>query len=106
MNPALRDLARKFAEFYVQKHRDYDKARQEVLSLQVTKFDFVLTATERRLRITLLRPGLLIGTKGKNIEKLTEFLNIKIHIVEDTSEMRFLLPEPENDLDYWDEPAF
>lgn len=79
----------------------YDKAREDVISLGVTKIEFRGTV----VTITLIRPGLLIGWHGKNIDDLTEYLSkqlrqkISINIIEDKI-IGWLIPyEPYSDAD-------
>jgi len=79
----------------------YDKAREDVISLGVTKIEFRGTV----VTITLIRPGLLIGRHGKNIDDLTEYLSkqlrqkISINIIEDKI-IGWLIPyEPYFDAD-------
>lgn len=79
----------------------YDKAREDVISLGVTKIEFRGTV----VTITLIRPGLLIGRHGKNIDDLTEYLSkqlrqkISINIIEDKI-IGWLIPyEPYSDAD-------
>lgn len=51
-----------------------NKAKQEVESLGISNIDIV----NGYLEITLLRPGKLIGVRGKNINELEAFLGMKI----------------------------
>lgn len=67
------------ANFYAQKFNgDYAKAGEEARKLQIT--DIKVSGNE--VEISLARPGLLIGRKGENIDKLSAHLKKKIKVVE------------------------
>lgn len=55
-----------------------DKAKQEVEALKISNIAIV----NGDLEITLLRPGKLIGVRGKNIMDLADFLGMKLKVIE------------------------
>ena len=71
----------------------YKKAREDITMLGITDVNFDGT----KVTITLTRPGLLIGRRGENLNKLQSFLyteykkTIKISIVENVV-LQYLLP--------------
>jgi hypothetical protein len=78
------ELFSKFWAFYFIKHgRCYPDACEEIRNLDMTELDVVPYMLDERVHIKLRRPGILIGAKGDNINKLTEFLGMKIHIEEE-----------------------
>lgn len=95
----VRDIAQKIGQFYLQKYdNDYQLAEQELIRLQITKIE----VEPEMVRITLARPGILIGRRGINIENLTKFLGVKVFIIEDQDPIySWLIPykdEPEKKL--------
>lgn len=90
----VRSLAYMIWEFYFDKvasknmastDADYAKANKEVRELGISRLDF----DGQTLTVTLNRPGLLIGAKGENLDKLVKYLEskkhspIKVKIIED-----------------------
>jgi ribosomal protein S3 len=70
-----RDFARFIGEFYLDKNKgDYKKTNEEIADLRITKIDYNF----RTLSITIGRPGLIIGRRGENIDKLKEYLSKQI----------------------------
>jgi ribosomal protein S3 len=66
-----RDFARMIGEFYLIKNRgDYKKTSEEIATIQITGVDYNC----RVLRIVTGRPGLIIGRRGENIDKLKEYV--------------------------------
>jgi ribosomal protein S3 len=68
----------KIAEFYYKKHSSVDQAIHEVLSLRITN----ITEDDTEVRITLSRPGILIGRNGTNITDLINHMGKSIRIIE------------------------
>ena len=71
-----REVARLIGEYYLEKQdlsikERYVKAREEILSLGITE----IKTKDITIIITLQRPGLLIGRRGENIEKLKTFIS-------------------------------
>ncbi len=86
----LRDLATYIGSFYLSLQKgldesDYQKARDQVSDLGISN----LNIQGNKISITLMRPGLLIGRKGENIDQLQKYLNaqykknMKIKIIEE-----------------------
>lgn len=73
-------VCKKIGEFYLNKNEgDYEKAQREVQNLGISE----VIATGDSVLIKLSRPGLFIGKRGENMDKLGAFLEGKrIHIVE------------------------
>ncbi len=58
-----------------------------IKNFEITDFSVDYTEEETIVKITLVRPGLLIGKGGKTIDGLTKYLNkyqpnTKIHLIE------------------------
>lgn len=68
----VREMARKIGQLY-----NYD--RNELAKLAITKLEFV----DGKLRITTGRPGVVIGKRGQNVERIAQALGVFITIVED-----------------------
>lgn len=78
---ALRQqIAQQIAEFYLDTNKcgdfqeTYKKAIEEITALRISSIDF----KRGDIVITLMRPGLLIGRHGENINALEKFLRKKI----------------------------
>ena len=79
----------------------YASARAELINLGITRVDL----KGNIIIITLMRPGMLIGRYGDNINALTTFLkSYKIEIIEEKN-LSFLLPYVPDigDLDWLDD---
>jgi ribosomal protein S3 len=72
-----REVARLIGEFYLSKNipskEAYEKARENIVSLGIVD----IKTFRDTIIITLQRPGLLIGRKGKNIDELQKFIQTK-----------------------------
>ena len=86
----VRAVARIIQDYYIEKNKAADvketylKAKEEIVSLGIT----LIVLKKNTITITLRRPGLLIGSKGENIDLLREHLkkqnqNFTINIEED-----------------------
>lgn len=82
-------VADKIAEFYLEKNKmDYDKAIREIQDLQIRKIEVKdgeckeCHQTVEDVHITLGRIGKLIGDRGSNIDKLTQYINMRVKIFE------------------------
>jgi len=79
------DVARMIGEFYLDKNKgDYKKTNEEISELKITRIDYNF----KTLNITTGRPGLIIGRRGENIDKLREYLSnlvghFELKIIED-----------------------
>lgn len=74
------EIAQKIGQFYLEKWGDSKKANEEIYKLGVTN----IYVQGKSIYVILGRPGLLLGKGGKNIEKLQEYLDCSIYIIEDT----------------------
>lgn len=85
-----KDAARKIGLFYLKKNNnDYEATEQEINKLRITKVD----VTDNKVIIITERPGLLIGKRGENIDKLTDALGMEIHIIEEFDPLSaYLIP--------------
>ena len=99
---SLQNLAQTIGAFYLEKNAgDYKEATDEIIQLGVTKLDF----HGSKVSISLTRPGLLIGRRGENIDKLKEYLSkqlkqkINIAIIEDVITGWLIPYEPYSDAD-------
>jgi|GEM_PF-6584135 len=106
---ALQKLAITIGYFYVVKQNSasqvaFEEARKNIDALGITK----LNIKGNVFTITLTRPGLLIGHKGKNIDQLHAYLSkeyrkkVVIHIKEERA-LQYLYPYHPNDYDCGDE---
>ncbi len=75
----LRDIASKIKEYYLDKSINNETAKSEIFSLGITRLEL----KNNVLTITLQRPGVLIGSKGSNIEALQKYLNLTIEVKEE-----------------------
>lgn len=92
-------------QFYLQKHNgDHEAANQQIKNLHITKIETVYIDGFDYLLIYTARPGILIGPKGQDIEKLAEFLGKKIKLYEDNhiNDLMFSYPCEDTDI-YFDE---
>jgi len=85
-----KDAARKIGLFYLEKNNNnYEATEQEINKLRITKVD----VTDNKVIIITERPGLLIGKRGENIDKLTEALGMNVHIIEEFDPLSaYLIP--------------
>ena len=92
---AIRDIAVKIGQFYLQKHNgDYEAAEKELVNTRITKIDIVVNT----VHITAAHVGLLIGKRGQNIDNLSKFLETEVKIYEDTDNLYdYLIPHKEYD---------
>lgn len=73
----VKDIAGLIGEFYLQKNNgNYAAAEHEIRKLNITELSISITelTDDAKVVITLGRPGLIIGRKGENYEKLAQFL--------------------------------
>lgn len=95
-------VAETIGNFYLDKNQgDYKKTANEIIQLGITKVDFRGIVVS----VTLTRPGLLIGRRGENIDKLTAYLSdelnrkIELKIIEDRITGWLIPQEPYSDAD-------
>lgn len=82
--PELQHIGIQLGLFFLsQKENNFLETAKFLQKLNIT--DIQLSRDAQTVIIHTSRPGLLIGTKGKNIEGLTKALAKKIHIVESFS---------------------
>jgi hypothetical protein len=73
------NIGYKINYFYCEKHKgNIEAAAKEVRSLKIKEIEIKGDTVE----ISLARPGLLIGRRGKNINALSEVLGMKTSVVE------------------------
>jgi hypothetical protein len=98
--PEVNAVCLRIGTFYRNKFGNNDKALQEVESLGISNIDIV----NGYLEITLLRPGKLIGVRGKNIDELGTFLGMNVKIIEAKVDWAWLIcrdfPENHETLDF------
>lgn len=101
----LQTLASHIGHFYVLQQggispEHYKKAREVIKVLGISG----LNIHKNKIKITLLRPGILIGRKGETIDKLKAYLSKEykkemcIHIVEEQA-LQYLFPYHPHDFD-------
>jgi hypothetical protein len=73
-----RTIGYEIAAYYLKKHGNEEASNEAMGALRVTD----IRVEGDKVEIHLCRPGLLIGSKGENIEGLIKHLNKKVHIVE------------------------
>lgn len=82
------EIGYKISSFYLQKHNgDYTTAREEVEKVRINNIE----VRDNKVFIFTSRPGLLIGRKGENIDKLISILG-PIKIVESFDWNDILVP--------------
>ena len=90
--PNTVEVCKKIGQFYLNKNEgNYENAATEILRLGFTS----VIATPDVVVVELCRPGLFIGKRGENVDKLSAFLGKKIHIIEAESITDFIIPRPE-----------
>ena len=89
IDKTVASVADKIAQFYFEKNKmDYDKAIREIQDLQIRKIEIEDGECKechqkvKELHVTLARIGKLIGVRGENIDKLTQYLDMKVKIFE------------------------
>jgi hypothetical protein len=92
-NKTEMELYKSIGQFYVIKSGgDYKKAREAIAVLGIsdiiTAYDVVIIKTAR--------PGLLIGSKGENIEALSKHLGKRVSVIEVNSLSDWLMPYEES----------
>jgi len=104
----LKNIAIQIGEYYLQRHNgSHELACDEIKLLGVVGLTLRKTLYGYTLEITLIRPGILIGRRGENIEKLKDFLStvfskrIAIKIIEDKI-IQHIFPYDASD-NYFDE---
>jgi hypothetical protein len=96
----VKEVASLIGEFYLRKNDgDYDETADEIDALRIK--EIVLEGNV--VHIHTLRPGLLIGRRGTNIDALVKFLerDVKVHEVQDDI-LNWLIPNPPEPLDGYD----
>ena len=89
MTKNQKELAEQIGLFYLSKcEGNYDKAREEIERSGITN---ILPIKDIAV-IWTRRPGILIGKRGENIEKLESFIHYKIHIIEEESILDYIIP--------------
>src|SRR5688572_16565788 len=93
------EIAKKIGEYYLQKNnQDYDEAGLELLKLGITQ----ISISDTEITIEVARPGLLIGKRAENIDKLTKYLNCKVKIIEAVDYIyNYIIPYPEQEYPEW-----
>lgn len=75
----LKDIADKIGRFFLQEYcGDKDKTREFLQQLQIQD----IAIEDGKIAITTSRPGLFIGRRGRNIERLVGFLGRNIIVKE------------------------
>ena len=75
------EIAMVIGQYYLKKNDgDYTATQAEVEKLRITSIRSL--GPGEGIEITLSRPGLLIGRRGAEIEALSQFLGMKVKIVE------------------------
>ena len=99
LSQQTKEAASKIGEFYLQKNnRDYKATENEILNLRIS---LIRVLDDGAVEITTERPGLLIGRRGINIDELTKFLGVRVHIIEERDPINsYLIPQEWDDNDY------
>ena len=89
----VKEVAARIGQFYLDKNKgDYKVTENEITDLCIASIDMA----NSEVTIVTGRPGLLIGSRGKNIEALEKYLNMRIKIVEDVDPLwAYLIPQRE-----------
>lgn len=98
INEKTRQIAEQIGEFFLlENNKDYEKTANFLTRLNISRIDVLCS----EVMIHLSRPGLLIGRRGENVEKLEKFLDKKIRIIEDEDcLLNHLIPYNMDDLCY------
>ena len=115
----VKKLAAEIGLFFLHKNEeDYAKTRQEIQNMGITRLEIKMLPNrkndgnpsrlfiEKCLEITLARPGLIIGPKGRLITELQEHLNsldepISLRIVEEEHRIEcYIIPYEYDYSDY------
>ncbi len=99
MRSDLINLAGDIGHFFLLKNeRSYHECHKEIDSLHITGLDII----DGKAVITLSRPGLLIGRKGEQIEKLAKHLGMPIYVKETENRvLDYLYPYEPYEWDTW-----
>lgn len=93
-----KEAARKIGYFYLEKNnRDFKATEKEIVDLRISK---VHVKDDGVVAITTERPGLLIGLRGENIDSLTKFLGVNVHIIEEPDSISYYLVPQDWDDNY------
>ena len=83
------EIAMKIGQYYLKKNNyDFQATAVELEKLRITDIAF----SGDKVTISTSRPGLLIGLRGRTIEALTEYLGVKIHLIESSHWLDWLVP--------------
>lgn len=98
------EAAQAIGLFYLEKNKgNYAKTSDEITTLQFTD----VSVDDEVVVITTKRPGLLIGKRGENVDKLQNYLGRKIRIIETApNAVDFVVPYPEYEETYPDSSEF
>ena len=97
MNQIEKEVCAEIGNFFLVKNGgDYEKTRVEMEALRVTGVsvaNFILPSgkTSSPVTITLERPGLLIGYRGKTIKSLEQSLKRPVLVKEDLTNLSYYL---------------
>lgn len=84
------DIGRLISNYYWRKNdKDYHATAREIENLRINK---IVKTSEKRIRIELARPGLLIGRRGQNLIALEKEIGFEIDIVESFNWNDILVP--------------
>lgn len=92
----VKDIAHRIGQFFLEKNElDYKAACAEIEKLRINNLSIYEKRTNGKttIEIETSRPGLVIGRRGEQIDKLSKYLGVEIRLVE-TKEtlLDYLLP--------------
>lgn len=91
----MKEVLYQIAKFY---HENYgENAREVVDRFRITDVELTPDGT---VNVTLLRPGLFIGLRGENVHLLSDYLERRIHIIEQTDWVADVIDSYLFDMDY------
>ncbi len=99
----IKHIAQQIGQFILtENHGDYKAANDFITKLRINRLELV----GGKLVIETSRPGLLIGKRGEQIEKLQAYLNLPLHIEETREHVTDYMYVYADDLDEIYNPYF
>jgi len=86
-----KEVLTKIGEFFLLKNnQNYAETEIQLRKMQITD----ILVTKERITVTLRRPGLLFGVRGRLITELQEYLGVEVAVVEaqDRNLYEWLIP--------------
>lgn len=92
----VKNIAYRIGQFFLEKNKlDYDAACDEIKKLRINNLSIFkeITNGKTTIEIETSCPGLVIGRRGEQIDKLSKYLGMEIRLVETRETLLdYLLP--------------